>query len=195
MVIAGVEFVVGVFLAQAYYPNYSIAQNTLSDLGATCHGAAAFTPSSCLVYQPSSFIFNSTLLAAGLFFMASALLVYQSLKNKLFSGAFALLALGALVAGIFTEESLVIHSLGALVQFVAGIVAVLVAYRLPLATPRYFRPLSTLTGLVSLAGLVVFLAMPFNNAGITERIVVYPIIVWTVGFGAISTRNPLGDCK
>ncbi|HZY48004.1 MAG TPA: DUF998 domain-containing protein [Candidatus Bathyarchaeia archaeon] len=156
IIIAGVEFIIGIFVAQAYYPGYSITQNGLSDLGATCHTAIAFTPNSCLIYQTSATIFDAALCIIGFLFATSAVLSYPSLKNKLFSAAFALFGLGALVAGIFTEQSLIIHSVAALVQFVAGIIAVLRAHRLSLAKPRYFRPLSTLVGLVSLAALIVF---------------------------------------
>ena len=43
-IIAAAQWIIGVFIAQVYYPSYSITQNDLSDLGATCHNAIMPTP-------------------------------------------------------------------------------------------------------------------------------------------------------
>src|SRR3989442_15066091 len=92
---AAAEFVIGVFIAQAYYLNYSVTQNDLSDLGAAGHPGT-----SCVIVQPASIIWNTVLSLMGILSFASALLIYQALRNRLFSVLFGLWGLGALVAGV-----------------------------------------------------------------------------------------------
>src|SRR5437660_12799785 len=84
-IIAAAQWTIGVFIAQAYYPNYSITQNDLSDLGATCHNAIIPTPGSCVIFQPSSIIWNTVLSLLGILTLASAYMIYRGLGNRIFS--------------------------------------------------------------------------------------------------------------
>ncbi|MBU3966041.1 MAG: hypothetical protein KKG76_01510 [Euryarchaeota archaeon] len=52
--------IIGIHLAEFLYPGYSVSGNYISDLGATCRAT-------CIVYQPSAFIFNSSLIILGFF--------------------------------------------------------------------------------------------------------------------------------
>lgn len=54
--VAGAQFVLGMLVAEALYPNYSISQNYISDLGA----------------GPSAAIFNSSVFLLGLMVVAGA---------------------------------------------------------------------------------------------------------------------------
>ena len=100
----------GVFIAQAYYPNYSITQNDLSDLGATCHNATMPTPGSCVIFQPSSIIWNTVLSLLGILTMASAYMIYRGLGNKLFSTLVGFFGLGALIAGCCQRMLTLLHT-------------------------------------------------------------------------------------
>src|SRR5947208_15803094 len=138
-IIAAAQWIIGVFIAQAYYPSYSVTQNDLSDLGATCHNATMPTPGSCLIFHPSSIIWNAVLSLLGILTMSSAYLLYRGLGNRLFSTLVGLFGLGALIAGVVAENvHLTTHGLGALVSFVAGAIAAVAVYRAKLEAPPHF---------------------------------------------------------
>jgi len=187
-ILAAVQWIIGVFIAQAYYPNYSITQNDLSDLGATCHNAIIPTPGSCVIFQPSSIIWNTVLSLLGILTLASAYMIYRGLGNRIFSILIGLFGLGALVAGVVPENvDLTTHGLGALLSFATGAIAAITVYRVRLEAPSYFRYLSMLLGLGSLAGLAIMLSVSFATLegsvighGGDERIIVYPLLVWEI---------------
>ena len=196
-IVAATQWIIGVFIAQAYYPNYSITQNDLSDLGATCHNAIMPTPGSCLIFQPSSIIWNTVLSLFGILTMAFAYMIYHGLGNRLFSTLVGLFGLGALIAGVVPENvDLTTHGLGALVSFVAGAIAAITFYRVRLEAPSYFRYLSMLFGVISLAGLAIMLSVSFATLegsvighGGDERIIVYPLFLWEIVLGFSLMRN------
>jgi hypothetical membrane protein len=191
--VASIEWIIGVFVAQAYYPNYSITQNALSDLGATCHTSTAYTPNACLIYQPSSIIFNTTLTLFGVLSIPAAYLVNRTLRKRPLSILLSLFGLGVLIDGVFAENvQLTIHALGGLVAFGAGALAAIAVYRLGEATPRSFQYFSAAIGIVSLAGALVLLLLPlgtlensFIGFGGVERITLYPLIVWEALLGIV----------
>ncbi len=196
-IVASTQWIIGVFIAQAYYPNYSITQNDLSDLGATCHNAIMPTPGSCVIFQPASIIWNTVLSLLGILTLASAYMIYRGLGNRLFSVLIGLFGLGALIAGVVPENvDLTTHGLGAIVSFVAGALAAITVYRVRLEAPLYFRYLSMLFGIISLAGLAIMLSVSFATLeasiighGGDERIIVYPLLVWEIILGISLVRN------
>jgi hypothetical membrane protein len=196
-IVAPLQWFILVFVAQAYYPRYSITKNDLSDLGATCHNAVGPTPGVCTIYQPASIIWNVTLSLFGVLTMAAAYFIYRALKNRVFSIFLGLFGLGALVAGVVPENvDLTTHGIGALVSFVAGELAAITVYRLRLATSRLFTIVSITLAIISIAGLILLLFVPFATLessaighGGDERIVVYPLYVWELIFGAVLLRS------
>ena len=129
-IIAAAQWIIGVFIAQGFYPSYTITQKDLSDLGATCYNATMPTPGSCEIFQPSSIIWNTVLSLVGILTIASAYMIYRGLGNRLFSSLVGLFGLGALIAGVIPENvDLTTHGLGALVSFVAGAIAAVTVYR------------------------------------------------------------------
>jgi hypothetical membrane protein len=170
-------------VAESTYANYSVSQNFLSDLGATCHSGAG--TSACFIVQPSSIIFNSALFLLGLLSIASAYLIYRALGRRLFPTLFGLFGVGTLLAGVFPETFIMVHELASLLAFVCGGIAVLSSVSLGLEMPKFFRYVSVLLGVLALAALIpVVFSGPFmrlnNDFGIgpggTERIVAYPIV-------------------
>jgi len=192
-VVAGVVWIIGVFVAQAYYPNYSVTYNALSDLGATCHSATALTPNSCLIYQPSSIIFNTTLILFGVLSVPAGYFVDRSLRKRFFSILLGLFGLGVLIDGVFAENvQLTIHGLGAFVALLTGVMAAITVYRLEEATPRYFQYSSAAIGIVSLAGTLTLGLVPLGTLessvigfGGVERITLYPLIIWEALLGIV----------
>jgi hypothetical membrane protein len=181
--IAGVQGILLVTVAEALYPNYSINKNYLSDLGATC----STTP--CMIVQPSSIIFDSTLILQGLLSMMAAYFFYRATKAKAFTLLFGLYGFGTLIAGVFPETTIIVHELGALVAFICGSVSAIVSIRFLDKSP--LRYVSIALGALALSALVpVVLSgtfMRLNNEfglgiGGMERLIAYPIIIWELGF-------------
>ena len=133
----------------------------------------------------------------GILSFASALLIYQALRNRLFSVLFGLWGLGALVAGVVPENvDLTTHGLSSIISFVGGAVAALTFYRLRLGTPRYFLYFPVILGAITLIGTLILLFVPFATLeasaighGGMERIVVYPMIAWEIILGTILLRH------
>jgi hypothetical membrane protein len=193
--VAAIQWILGIIVAESTYANYSVSQNFLSDLGATCHSGAGTSP--CFIVQPSSIIFNSALFLLGLLSIASAYLIYRALGRRLFPTLFGLFGVGTLLAGVFPETFIIVHELASLLAFVCGGIAVLSSVNLGLEMPKFFRYVSVLLGVLALAALIpVVFSGPFmrlnNDFGIgpggMERMVAYPIVLWDLTFGAYLMR-------
>jgi hypothetical membrane protein len=122
----------------------------------------------------------------------AAYFTYRGLKNRIFSTFFGLFGLGALIAGVVPENlDLTTHGLSSLVSFVAGALAAITVYRLRLGS-RLFTIVSIILGVISIAGIILSIFVPFATLessaighGGDERIIVYPLYVWEIIFGAV----------
>jgi hypothetical membrane protein len=182
---AGATIVMGIITAEALYTNPYNARMEISDLGATETG---------VVLYPSSTIFNATMLVAGAMILAAAYFAHQSLHRKAVSIPTGLLGLGVLGVGIFPGNVHPQHPLFAFTAFVAGGLAVLLSARV---TPQPLGSIFAVMGTISLAFTLasVFLLEwgPFArlDLGGVERWMVYPVLLWLVGFGGwLAGRRP-----
>jgi hypothetical membrane protein len=139
----------GIIIAETQYPNYSTANNFISDLGIGTTGA---------------------------YFLS------RSLKNRLFPVLVGLSSLGSVFVGVFPEDTGIPHAIAALLAFIAGGVAAIISYRY-LKTP--FRYVSVALGALSLLSFILFLTGIHLGlgAGGMERMIAYPNIIWSIGFG------------
>lgn len=171
-----VQYSIGLILAEIYYPNYSVSMNAVSDLGATC------TTSGCVINQPASTIFNSSVFLLGLLVLVGAYFLQRAFHWKPATAMIALAGIGALGVGLFPETSGVWHGLFSLIVFLfAGLSAVVTA-RFQRKPMSYF---SVILGLVTLVALVLYVGGNYLGlgAGGMERMVVYPVLVATIAFG------------
>ena len=172
--VGGSQFVVGMLVAEALYPGYSISQNYISDLGV----------------GPSAMIFNSSVFLLGLLVATSAYFVHRSLRNRLVTGLLVLAGVGAMGVGVFPENSPAMHEIVSDIAFIFGGL-------LPIATCRLVRKpfsyISVVMGLLSLSAMVLLSAQySFGlgeqyflglGPGGMERMIVYPVLLWEVAFG------------
>jgi hypothetical membrane protein len=174
--IGATQFMIGMMVAEAFYPNYSISANFISDLGATCR-------ENCIIYQPTSSIFNGSVLLFGLFTLIAAYLIHRGAEQKLVAIIFALASIGIMGVGIFPETARSLHGLFSLIAFLFGGISAIIAYRLERRPLNY---ISILLGLVTLVALLLFsLDANFGlGPGGMERMIAYPVILWAIGFGA-----------
>jgi hypothetical membrane protein len=168
-------FLTVVMLASAMAPGYDFASAAISDLG---------------VIPETAFLFNGTLVVVGLLNVLGGVLFYRGHGDRLVLGAFALAGVGAVGAGVFPLDAGGLHSLFALVGFLFfNVQAIAVGVRL--SGSGALRALGALAGGV---GLVFVVLMVIGDSGTaaafgpighngTERMIVYPVMLWTVALG------------
>lgn len=174
--VGSAQFIIVLIVAEALYPGYSISQNYISDLGATCR-------LTCQVVQPSSMIFNSSVFLLGLLAIFSAYLIWLGFYSRILSVLIAITGLGAMGVGLFPETAGSIHHIVSLITFVFAGLSAIVSYRLQKAPLSYF---SILLGAMTLGALTLYISDTFLGLGPggMERMIVYPALIWATAFGA-----------
>jgi hypothetical membrane protein len=193
--ISSVILILGFVAAEALYPNYSLSNDKLSDLGAKAPMSILPVPASDVsIQQPSSLIFNSTVFLAGVLIAISSLLICRGSGSKILGRFLVIPGIGAVIVGLLTEQMGMIHYIGAIMVFVFGPLAAIVSYR---SVKPPFSYLSIAMGLISLA-FVPFVAMDIYNALITytivvtggaENMIVYPFLLWMLAFGTYLMKD------
>jgi len=170
-----VLFLTGMHIAEYLYPGYSVSGNYISDLGATCRAT-------CTVYQPSAFIFNSSVILLGITIILSSYFIWREFNSSIIAALFFLSGLGAIGVGSFPETAGSLHAIVSFVTFFFGGLAAIATSRLVKAPFSYF---SVLMGLSSLTALVLFGLNTYLGLGPggMERMIAYPVLMWALGFG------------
>lgn len=167
--------IIGIHLSEFLYPGYSVSGNYISDLGATCRAT-------CTVYQPSAFIFNSSLIILGIFIVSSSYFIWREFNSSIIAALFCLSGLGAVGVGLFPETAGFLHVIVSFITFFFGALAAIAASSLVKKPFTYF---SVVLGLASLSALVLYgfeIHLGLGPGGM-ERMIAYPILLWTIGFG------------
>ncbi|MEM0130274.1 MAG: DUF998 domain-containing protein [Thermoplasmatales archaeon] len=165
--VATVQFVVMLFITEAMYAGYSISNNYISDLGVGSTGV----------------LFNTSISALGIAVVVDSFFVYRGFGSPVFASLIALTGLGALLVGVFNENYGTIHSYVSYFTFIVGPLTAIYAYRFESGAMAYA---SIILGLISYFAIVIFLLYhnpPVIGRGGWERLVVYPFLLWGVGFG------------
>ncbi len=177
----------GIITAEAFYPSgYSTFNNEISDLGATRQ------PNS-VSFEPSSTIFNTIMLLAGIMILVASFYQHRYFKKLLFSIPVKLFGLGLVAVGIFPGNVRPYHGMASMLTFLSGGFCAITSFRI---VTLLFKFISILFGSVALLTfiLAVFASVTitsFIGIGGTERWVAYPIMQWLTGFGGylMSNRN------
>lgn len=181
MFLGAAQFFVFLTVAETMYPDYSVTGNTLSDLGATCNNSSCFVP-------PSAGVFNTTVFALGALVFVGSFFLYIS-RFRLLGGLAALGAWGVMGVALFPETAGSIHSLLSLVAFLFGGLAAIVSYTMLTKPFSYF---AVALGAVSLVALALYVPGVYLGLGVggMERLVVFPELIWVIGFGAYLMARP-----
>jgi hypothetical membrane protein len=185
--IGGVQFGIAMILAEVYYPGYNVSTNYISDLGATCPDVGR-----CTIYQPTSTIFNSSIVVYGLLGLVGAYFINRAFKWKPATGLIIVTSIGAIGVGLFPETTGIWHSIFSLIVFLFAGLTAIITFWLQKPPQSY---LSALMGAVSLTALFFYVGGVYLGLGPggLERMVAYPVILWTIAFGAHMMgleRNP-----
>jgi hypothetical membrane protein len=174
LIVGGILCVLGMIVAEALYPSYSTSENYISDLGV----------------GPSALIFNSSVFLLGVLAVCAAYFIQKAFNFKLFSILAAIIGIGAMGVGLFTEDAGVIHTVFSLITFLFAGISAIVSYKLQKPPLSY---VSVVLGSVSLVALVLFASGSYLDLGKggMERMIAYPALLWTIGFGG----HLIGDSK
>jgi hypothetical membrane protein len=170
-----VQFGFFLIVAEALYPKYSVSQNYISDLGATCNP-------SCTFVQPSSMIFNASIIIMGVLALVSAYFFMKAYATKLLPALIGIAGISMVGVGTFTEATGIFHSIFSLLTFVFIGLSAIAAYKFQRKPMSYF---SVMAGVVTLLSLVLYVSQNYLGLGPggMERMVVYPVLLWAIGFG------------
>ena len=171
-------FIFGLLVSEAIYPNFSVANNYISDLGV---GTTA----------P---IFNASVIILGIMQVSAAYFIRHGNKTGLFSLLLAISGVGAMGVGTFPEASLGnLHLIFSFIAFFFGALAIISSY--PLASSP-FSYLSLFLGAASLAAMVLFGSGNYLGLGRggMENMILQPLLVWGLALGGYLTArsNPHG---
>ncbi|MBU7017759.1 MAG: DUF998 domain-containing protein [Theionarchaea archaeon] len=164
--VAGVEFLLFLVIAESLYPDYSVSQNYISDLGV---GSTAL-------------IFNASVFLLGLLLVAGTYFIHRAFNFKLLTVLLILAGSGAMGVGLFPEDAGFIHGIAALITFLFGGLSAIASSKLVKSPLSYF---SVLLGVISLVALILFMTGTHLGLGLggMERMVAYPTLLWGTGIG------------
>lgn len=166
-------FMTSLMIGEAVAPGYSMNTNSISDLG---------------TISQSSLLFNTSIFVVGIMNICGGYLYFQSHQKRSVLAMFTIAGIGAMGVGIFTLNTPGLHGIFALIAFLFfNLQAIAVAGILS----RPLKHISVVLGLIGLAYIVVMFVSdsgiidlfgPLGHGG-TERMIVYPSIIWLTVFG------------
>lgn len=188
---AGVLFVFGSLLflllttaSEAIYPNFSLQTNAISDLAAT--GTS------------TTIIEETAILGLSLSWILGVYFVFRNGGRRGFMVLNLLPGVGFFLAGVSPENvNIVLHSIGALIGFPLGAIAVILSYRTIDSRFRYFAvglgTIMLVSTFVIFAGWRVICGTCGYTQALTnlalglggwESMIIYPLLIWLIGFGS-----------
>jgi hypothetical membrane protein len=181
--VASAQFILGLVVAEALYPNYSVADNYVSDLGV----------------GPSSLVFNSSAFLFGALSLVGAYFLPRIVDFRGLTVLLILMSIGAMGVGVFTSGfSTTIHGAVSLMAFGFGALSAIVSFKV-LKMP--LSAISVILGVLTLAALALFAAGLVTTGSLTsnvpppasefflglgpggmEHMIVYPAGIWLILF-------------
>ncbi len=163
--IGAAQFLIFMQISEFIYPKYSVANNYISDLGV----------------GPSAAIFNSSIVILGLLGLIAALLLYKI--DKVFSILLFLASIGAIGVGIFPETTGILHTISSLITFLFGGIAAIYSCKMSKGPLRYIWIILGIFSLIALGLFIPKYYLGLGHGGM-ERLIVYPVLMWLLGFSS-----------
>jgi len=174
--IGGVQWFLGMLLAESWYDGYSSRIDYVSDLGT----------------GPTAAIYNLSVFLLGAFIIAGTFFLYKAQKRKLLPILLTICGIGAMGVGIFPGNLQPMHSIFTLLAILFGAFAAIASYT------HVTKPMSIIAvglGLMSLVLALVFfpyLGLPTGSTetfmgmakGSLERWAINPILAWIIAYGS-----------
>ena len=178
MLVGCIQYILAVNIAQAMFPGYNTAINSLSDLGG-----------SLPLVEPSAIIFNLSNIILGILLIASVYLILKSGGCRLFSSCLAVFGGAMIFLSILPEYTVTPHLIFAVIAFLSGSLALIFSYRLGINIPMTI--IGIILGLISLITIlsVFFIGIGPQNTlnllgkGGAERLIIYLIVLYLTALG------------
>jgi hypothetical membrane protein len=166
-------FMTVIMLGASIAPGYDYGTAAISDLGVT---------------SSTALLFNATLVAVGVLNLAGGYLLYRSHGRAWLLALFVVAAVGAVGAGVFPLDRGGLHGISALVAFLFFNLEAIAVARI---VDGPMRLVSVLAGALGLVFVGLMMVGDSGNAaafgpighGGTERMIVYPPMLWMLAFG------------
>jgi len=172
--VGAVQFILGMLTAECIYPNYSVANNYISDLGKLGTASAP--------------VFNTSVFVLGLTVAVSAYFLRHIVRNKVFLGFLVLCGIGAMGVGIFPEDFGIVHTAVSFIAFLFGALSAIASYKYQKPPLSYFAVILGLTSLVALVMFATSIYLGLGKGGM-ERMIAYPMLLWAIGFSGHLIRE------
>jgi hypothetical membrane protein len=181
LVTGGACAVLGFVTAEALYPGYSAADQTISSLGAEDAPTDSQT------------VFNAAMMMAGVLLVGAAAGLQQVYEHRIFTAIAGITGLGVVAVGVFPEHTGLPHVVAAFLAF-GGTGLTALAAASVLHEP--FRYVSAVFGTLELLAFVSFVMLgdgtPLGIGGL-ERWVAYLGLLWVTAFGGFLLSTPASD--
>jgi hypothetical membrane protein len=180
--VAVTQFILGLAIAEALYPGYSLSDNYVSDLG----------------IGPSSIVFNLSVFLLGLLLVIGTYFLRHISDLKTVNMLLFLMAVGAIGVGVFTKDYTIAHgAVASMAFFFAGLSAT-ASFKV---LKKPFSLISIILGVITLGALALYSIGLVTSGSLTsniaydsifylglgpggmERMIVYPALMWLAGFG------------
>jgi hypothetical membrane protein len=179
--LAGLIIFMGIITGEIFHkPNFNTRDNYISEL-------AAPMPPSTIIPQPSSIIFNTSIIVSGILIVIGSWLVQVSYKKLIVSIPLVLFGLGITGVGICPGYVIPWHGVFALIIFLTGGIVAISSYRI-VHSPIKF--IFIVLGIIALGFLFLQkFFIPSMGVGGAERWLFYPEVFWLMGFGSYLTGS------
>ncbi len=164
--VGAAQFMIFIIVAEVLYPNYSISDNYISDLGV----------------GPTATLFGGSAFLCGILILLSAYFCFNSFNDKIFSIPLGIAGLGVAGVGIFPETLLEFHIPFAVMAFLFGPIAILASYRITKPPFSYFSIILGASALLALILLYLRITLGLGVGGM-ERMIAYPLLIWASSLG------------
>lgn len=179
--VGGIQWFLGLLLAESWYPGYSSRIDYVSDLGV----------------GPTELIYNGSVVLLGLCLILGAYFMVKSIGSRVQSILLAITGIGAMGVGIFPYPFQPLHSIFTLIAIMSGALAAISSYRIQSSPISY---ISVILGSLTLVAVIIFipyLGLPVGATdtflgmakGSMERWAIYPILAWIIGHGSHMART------
>ncbi|WP_206425107.1 DUF998 domain-containing protein [Halosimplex salinum] len=174
------QFMTVIMLAAAMAPGYDFGAAAISDLG---------------VIPETALLFNTSLAVVGILDLVGGYFYYRTHGKRWLLAVFTLAGVGAVGAALFPLDTGGVHSLFALVAFVFFNLEAIGSATDLSGVMRFVSVVAGTVGLVFVVLMVVGDAGnpaafgPINHGG-TERMMVYPVMIWMIALSGYLFGTP-----
>ncbi|NHI90113.1 MAG: DUF998 domain-containing protein [Candidatus Thorarchaeota archaeon] len=179
--VGGIQWFLGLLLAESWDPGYSSRIDYVSDLGV----------------GPTALIYNGSVFLLGLCLMLGSYFIVKSIESRVQSFLLAITGIGAMGVGVFPYPFQPWHSIFTLIAILFGALAAISSYSIQSSPISY---ISVILGSLTLIAVIIFipyLGLPVGATdtflgmakGSMERWAIYPILAWVIGHGSHMART------